>query len=58
MVYKDLSLMLKNAVDQIRPQGVELFLVPVDTNQNPEYPDYIFRPMDLGTVAKKVCTVV
>ena len=46
--------MLKNAVDQIRPQGVELFLVPVDTNQNPEYPDYIFRPMDLGTVAKKV----
>ena len=45
--------MLKNAVDNIRPPGVEAFLVPVDTKANPEYPDYIFHPMDLGTVAKK-----
>ena len=46
--------MLKNAVEQIRPSGVELFLTPVDTVQNPEYPDYIYHPMDLGTVLKKV----
>ena len=51
----DLSLMLKNAVETIRPPGVEIFMSPVDTVMNPNYIDYIFHPMDLGTISQKVC---
>ena len=50
----DLSLMLKNAVETIRPPGVEIFMSPVDTVMNPNYIDYIFHPMDLGTISQKV----
>lgn len=46
--------MLKNAVETIRPPGVEIFMSPVDTVMNPNYIDYIFHPMDLGTISQKV----
>lgn len=45
--------MLKNAVETIRPPGVEIFMSPVDTVMNPNYIDYIFHPMDLGTISQK-----
>jgi hypothetical protein len=46
--------MLKNAVETIRPPGVEIFMSPVDTVMNPNYIDYIFHPMDLGTISQKI----
>ena len=54
IIVTDLSLMLKNAVETIRPPGVEIFMSPVDTVMNPNYIDYIFHPMDLGTISQKV----
>ena len=49
--------MLKNAVETIRPPGVEIFMSPVDTVMNPNYIDYIFHPMDLGTISQKVSSL-
>lgn len=46
--------MLRHALTQLRPAGVEPFLTPVDTVQNPIYPDYIFHPMDLSLIEKNV----
>ena len=45
--------MLKYAVENIRPPHVDQFSQPVDIVANKTYPDYIFHPMDLGTIKKK-----
>ena len=50
----DLAKMLNQVVSEISVPGVEIFRHPVDVIMNPTYPDYIFHPMDLGTIKEKV----
>ena len=51
---KDLALMLEHVVLSMNVPGIEIFSQPVDLQMNPTYQDYIFHPMDLGTIKKKV----
>ena len=46
--------MLDQVVSEINVPGVEIFRHPVDLVMNPTYADYIFHPMDLGTIKEKV----
>ena len=46
--------MLENVVLSINVPGIEIFSQPVDLQMNPTYQDYIFHPMDLGTIKQKV----
>ena len=50
----DLAMMLEHVVVNINMLGIEIFSAPVDTEMNPTYQDYIFHPMDLGTIKAKI----
>ena len=50
----DLAMMLEHVVVNINMLGIEIFSAPVDTGMNPTYQDYIFHPMDLGTIKAKI----
>lgn len=39
----------RNSIFQSEP-----FLEPVDTKMFPDYPDYVFHPMDLSTIEKNI----
>ena len=50
--------MLENVVLSINVPGIEIFSQPVDLQINPTYQDYIFHPMDLGTIKQKVIMLI
>ncbi len=41
---------LKKVEDQLGPQSLGIFNAPVDVKAYPEYPKFVDKPMDLGTI--------
>ncbi|TRZ01100.1 hypothetical protein DNTS_029973, partial [Danionella cerebrum] len=51
---EQLSYLLKFALQKMKQPGTEPFQKPVSLEQHPDYAEYIFHAMDLGTLEKNI----